>query len=259
MDFNDYWQENKRFVMTVAGGCLVFLVAELMIGSFIGDDLAAKQGEIGRTRRDLQKARYGPSDLAEARSENEQLKSASEVLLSAAAFVPRPEFRLDPEAGTPTNQYFARVEAVREALLRDAGRANVRLQDDLGLPALAPTREEEIVRYLEGLDLVERVCAIAIEEGVPRIDKIELRLDPSLFSTKPTTDIEKTLVKLRMTGPSAPLARLIVATQDPARGPSLLIDSLEMVPERNKAEESVLDIAFAIARLRTVELAPEEL
>lgn len=259
MDLNDYWQENKRFVMTVAGGLLAFLVGEMMIGSFIGDELVAKQAEIGRTKRDLGKSRFGPSDLAEARKENEELERVSDVLLGAAAFQPRAPFQLDPAKGTPTNQYFARVEDVRDSLLREAGRSNVRLQDDLGLPALAPTREDEVVRFLEGLDLVERVCRIAIREGVPRVDKIEIRLDPSLYSTKPSDDIEKTRVKMRMTGPSAPLARLIVATQDPAQGPSLLIDNLDMVPERNKAEQSVLEIEFAIARLKNIDAAPEEL
>lgn len=258
MDLNDYWQENKRFVLTVAGGLLAFLVGELLIGSFIGKDLVAKKAEVGRTRRELAKSRYGPEDLAAARAENEALSAVSGTLLAAAQFGPRPGFTLDGAGGTPTNQYVSRVEEVRDRVLRAAGRANVRVQDDLGLPALAPTREEEILRYLEGLDLVERVCTIAIEEQVPRVDRIEIKLDPTLFSTRSGGPIEKTQVKMRFTGPSAPLARLIVATQDPGRGPSLLIESLEMVPERNKVEESVLEIVFTIARLRVVEAPAEE-
>jgi hypothetical protein len=258
MDFNDYWQENKRFVMTVAAGLLVFLFGQLLVSSFFGKDLQSKREEIGRTRRDLAKGRFGSQELAQARSENEALKRVSDALLAAAAFRPRPAFVLDPAAGTPTNQYFARVEEVRDRLHRAAGRANVRIQNDLGLPALAPTREDEVVRYLEALDLLERVSQIAIEERVPRVERIEIRLDPSLHSTRPGGEIEKTRIKLRMIGPSAPLARLLVATQDPARGPSLLIDSLEMLPERTKTEESILDVVFAIARPRRPVALPGE-
>ena len=56
------------------------------------------------------------------------------------------------------------------------------IPDDLGLPALAPTREDELARYLEAFDLVERVIRLSFETGVRKVDKIQIRLDPKLRS-----------------------------------------------------------------------------
>jgi hypothetical protein len=116
--------------------------------------------------------------------------------------------RLDPKAGAATNQYFAAVSRVREELLRLAGRGNLRLPDDLGLPALAPTREAEIERYLEALDLVDRAVRLALANGVQRIDKIEIRLDPKLASRQGVGELEKTRVEVSASGRPAPLVPL---------------------------------------------------
>jgi hypothetical protein len=258
MDLNDYWQENKRFVLMVAAGAAVFLLGEALLGSFLGSELQAKRGEIRRTQTELGKSRFGPSQLATARSENEDLAAVVARLGEAVRFEPRPEFVLDPARGTTGNQYFAQVQRVRERLLSAAARENVRIRQDLGLPALAPTRDEELERNLEALDLVERVATFAIEAGVPRVEDIEIRLDPTLFARKQTGTIERTRIKMKLIGPSAPLARLLVMTQDPALGQPLLIDSLTMTPERTKADQADLEVVFAIVRLRGGEPEGEE-
>ncbi len=42
MDFNDYWQENKRFLITVGIGLLVFMIGEMILDSVWGEDLRAQ-------------------------------------------------------------------------------------------------------------------------------------------------------------------------------------------------------------------------
>src|SRR5688572_24338883 len=254
MDLNDYWQENKRFVMTVAAGLAVFAVGELVIGATLGDELAARQAEVRRTTSELRKSRFGGAERTEAQEENEALAQATSTLEAAVAFEPRPDFVLDPAVGSPTNQYFARAEAVRERIERAAGRQGMRIDRDLGLPALAPTRAEELGRHLEALDLVERVCDIALEVGVGRIEDIHIELDPGFRSGKETGLFEKTKVQMKMGGPSRPLVQLLAATQDPARGRSLLIDVLAMTPETAKPSEAKLEVTFAIVRPRGVEV-----
>ncbi|MAF64233.1 MAG: hypothetical protein CMJ84_01055 [Planctomycetes bacterium] len=258
MDLNDYWQENKRFVMTVAGGALLFLIGELLIGKYIGGELTKQRASVARLTSDIAKPRFGRSDLGLARDENEALSTATETLAERVGFVPRPGFTLDPARGSVGNQYFARVSVVRDRLLSEAGRHNMRLQKDLGLPALAPTRPEEIERYLEALDLLERVVDIGLEVGVPRIDKIEIRLDPGLNARKGFGKLERTRVAMRLTGPSAALVRLLAETQSPARGASLSIDDLAMAPEKLKAGEAWMEITFTVIRLHGVGAEREE-
>lgn len=252
MDLNDYWQENKRFVLTVAAGLLVFAIGEMVIGNTLGDELSARQNDVRRTTADLRKPRFGGSERTTAEQENEALEKAASTLEAAVVFQPRPEFVLDPAAGSPTNQYFSRAEAVRERLERAAGRQGMRLDHDLGLPALAPTRADQLERHLEALDLVERVCDVALEMGVARIEDIQIQLDPSFLSGRASGPFEKTKIQMKMAGPSRPLVQLLAATQDPSRGSSLLIDELAMTPETAKPQEADLVVTFAIVRLRPV-------
>jgi hypothetical protein len=125
----------------------------------------------------------------------------------------------------------------------------VSIPDDLGLPALAPTREDELERYLEAFDLVERLVRLSFEVGVKKVDKIQIRLDPRLRSRKGLGRIEKTEIEMKFAGDSGALVRLIAASQDTSRGEVLLIDSCELVPERARPTRAVLDIKFVVARL----------
>ena len=55
MDLDGYWQENKRFVLTVAGGFLVFLIAFLVLDSSYGAEARGSRARlaelVGRLRR----------------------------------------------------------------------------------------------------------------------------------------------------------------------------------------------------------------
>lgn len=253
MDLNDYWQENKRFVMTVASGLVVFAIGSQIIGSTIGADLKQERGSLARKTTEYRKSRYLPSDLTLAREENAKLEGVVAELAGRVGFVPRPEFVLDPARGSAGIQYFDEVSRVREGLLRRANRNNVRIVPDLGLPALAPTRDDEIERHLEALDVIDRVLNFAVDEGVSRVEKIAIRLDPGLRSRKGIGRVEKTKVTMKMSGPSGPILRLIAATQAPSNGASIIVDSLTMVPERLKTDEAKLEITFLVPRLSLVD------
>lgn len=249
MDLNEYWQENKRFVLTVLGGAVVFMIATQMIDSFIGNDLRAKKRTRDAVQGQLRESRYLARDLTAARTQNEALATAREDLAQYVSYPTREEFRLDADKGSAGHQYFAAVQRVREDLLRRAGRRNIRLAQDLGLPTLAPTRDDEIERHLDALDLIERVVNLAIDERVERIDKIEIKVDPSLHGRKGVGRVEKTRVKMKMVGASAPMLRVIAATQSKDLGPSILIEEIEIIPERTKTDEVRLEVTFLAPRL----------
>jgi hypothetical protein len=266
MDLNDYWQENKRFLVTVASGVLVFGIGSMLIGTYFGDELDRQRRSLSSTRTKLARdAMYTPADLSAAQEENEALQKTVDVLSQAAAFRTRPEFVLDPKRGSPSNQYFGVVSAVREDLLRQAGRANMRLPEDLGLPALSPTREPDIARYLESLDLIDRVVRMALVTGCERIEKIEIKLDPRLNSREGVGRVELTRVTFSFSGKGGPLVQLLLESQQPGTrdqngvplGGPLLIDKVEMVPARTGSEVG-LDVTFACARVAASETARAE-
>jgi hypothetical protein len=257
MDLSNYWQENKRFLVTTACGVIVFAILWMVIDRYFGAELRRQRSIVSTTSTKLGKDKlFGPSDLDEAEKEHAALTAAVETLSKAAAFAARRQFVLDASRGSPSSQYFAAVSAVREDLLRQSGRANMRLPEDLGLPALSPTREPDIVRYLEALDLVERTVRTALTTGCGRIDKIEIRLDPRLYSREGVGRIEKTRVTFTLSGAGGPLADFLVLTQKSgekdqngaALGGPLNIEKSDMVPARTGAEAS-LEVTFVCARL----------
>ncbi len=249
MDLNEYWQENKRFVLSVLGGGLVFLIATQVIDSMLGDKLRDQRRTHDSVQRELKKSRFLANDLATARSQNGELEEAYEDLAALVSYPTRAEFTLDSSRGSAGHQYFTAVSRVREDLLRRAGRRNIRIAPDLGIPADAPTRDDEIARHLDALDLVERVVSLAIEEGVHRIDKIDIKLDPGLRGRKGVSGVEKTRVKMKMVGPSAPMMRVIAGTQAGGASPAILIEELEVIPERTRSDEARLEVTFLAPRL----------
>lgn len=261
MDFNDYWQENKRFVTTVAGLAVFFLAGRWALAETFTSDLTAAQGSISRSRRGLGEAMFTATDRAQAEGENESLRAAVEQLEQAVEFEPRPEFRLDPAGGSSQNQYQRAVSRVRDDLLLRANRANLKLDAGLGMPKLSPTREAEIERYLEALDVIDAAIRLAIDAHVQRVDKIQIRLDPGLSSRTGLDRIEETKVELTMIGDSLALTRFLARTQRPAEGEKgrvLRIGSAELVPSRSKDDELRLDATLIIARLHAPPEQEEE-
>lgn len=248
MDFNDYWQDNKRFVMAVAAGALAFWIGFMIIDSSLGDAVTAASREVTSTERELKSITLTTADLRDAKTEHEALEAAVKELEARVAFQVRPAYAIEAGRGSASNQYFAQVSSVREELSREAGRLGVSIPDDLGLPALAPTREDELSRYLEAFDLVERVVRLGFETGVRKIDKIQIRLDPKLRSRQGLGLIEKTQVQVRLAGDSGALVRLLAASQDASGGSVLLIESCELVPERARPTHAILDVRFLVAR-----------
>jgi hypothetical protein len=249
MDLNDYWQENKPFVGAVAGGGVAFLLGWLAIDAVWGSDIRAKETQVARQERELGQPAHTPQHLADARAENERLREAVGRLEQAVAFVPRPEFRLDPAAGSPSTQYLGVLAGVREDLRQRANRANLELDSLLGMPALSPTREEEIVRYLEALDLIETVVDRALAARLARIESIKIQLDPGLYSREGLPPIERTRVSFTLSGSALGVERLLVATQRPQDGRVLQVESAEIVPSRARDGEVRLELGLSVVRL----------
>jgi hypothetical protein len=251
VDLNGYWQENKRFVVTVGAGALAFVVAFWVETSLFQDNLNSTRREIQRYTNQLAEARYTSQDLADAERENEALKSAHERLVQAAAFHARPEFVADPAAGSAGNHYLRTLARVREDLMQRANRGGLEVDSSLGMPELSPTVESEIVRYLEALDLVESVADLALRARAKRIDKIQVRLDPAHATREGVGALERTRVDVSISGSSLALTRILAWSQRPPQGGRVLaLDKFELLQSRSKRGEVRLDATFVVARVR---------
>lgn len=247
---NDWWQENKRFAVLVVSGAIVFVIGLMLIDRFFAQELKSRQAALGSVQRKLSNdSLFDTTQLAALQAENETLTKTLATLRGSVAFEPRPAFRLDGKKGAAGNQYFQIVSTTREELLTLAGRANLRIPEDLGLPALSPTREPDIERYLEGFDLVDRSVRMAISTGVERIDRILVKLDPRLSSREGVGSVERTRVEMALSGRPTPLVNFLVATQAAKAGGPLVIEKCEMQPARTKTDEALLEVTFIVVRL----------
>lgn len=251
MDLNDYWQENKRFLLTVGAGALVFIVGLVFIESSFGAELADVRGTLGRNRGDLlapKNPRYSAEDLKLARAEHDALVQAVDTLKGAVAFRPRERFRLQPGAGTPGNQYFGLQDEVRLELRTLAGRNRVAIPEGVDLEMLESTRAEVVVRHMEILDVIDRVLRLAVESGVRQIRSIKPRLDPA-FESGRLGRIETTTVEFELLSPAGPILETLRATQTREDVAPLPIGELDVTPQRAKQDEVRVKVVFLIVRL----------
>lgn len=260
MDLDGYWQENKRFVTSVAGGGLGFLLLWWVIDHNLGADLRRMEARRARLKNDLGESMYANSDLDRAQAENDALRASVGALREHSDFRARADFTLR-EGDAPSSRYVTVVSAVRETLLQDAGRAGLVVPADLGLPTLAPTREAEIARTLEALDAVERLVRLSIAARVQRIDQIRIRLDSRLLAGKPIADLERTEIELALSGPSEPIVRLLELCAEPVDGRTLLVRRAEIKDARGRRNEVRLELELAVTHphgLGAVEDAQEQ-
>jgi len=255
VDLDAYWQENKRFLVAVGAGVVLFLIGWMAIASFFGDELASQRRRQKALEADLKQPLHSSSALAAARAENEALEQVFGELAGRVEFAPRPEFALRP-GDAASSRYFGVVSDVRDDLLVRCGRAGLAFPDDLGLPKLAPTREQEIARYLEALDVIEATLQLGIEAGCERVDRLRVELDPRLRSNRPVEDLEKTLIECRLVGAAPPLVALLGLLQQERDGRVILVERAEMQAARSAGDDVRLDLVLAVAHLHGLGPAP---
>jgi hypothetical protein len=254
MDLSNYWQENKRFLVSVGIGVVAFIGGWMTIDSYVGADLRAQRARKSKVEGELRAPLFSAQDLERANAENEALRKACDALRKELEFVPRPEFRMDKGA-TATSRYFTALERTREDLKRRAGRAGLAVPPDIGMPAVAPTKEAALARYLEALDAIEQVVTAAIAAGCQRVDKLAVRLDPALLSGKPITGVERTHVEVQLSGAALPLAKLACSLQDRSSGRVLPVERADFAPSRTRGSDEVrLEIVLLLPHLGSLGL-----
>ena len=266
MDFDGYWQENKRFVLRVMGAVVAFFAGIFTVDSLYAEDIAGATRSVRQRERELAQPMYDASDRDQARRENEALRNSLAELTELVAFETRPGLRLRPDGGSAANQYLRALSDVRERVLVAAGRAKVTIDPGLGMPKLSPTAEDEIERTLQALDAIELFASLAIEARVRRVEDIRVVGGPrSPRGRTAGPNAERTRVRLSVVGSSSALTALLLRTQRPAlRGPALHgadadgrtlhLDEIEVLAARGRKGELRLDLELVLARFEAASL-----
>lgn len=162
MDLQDFWQENKRWVLGVVAGLIVYWIGSSIVGAAFGGEAAVKGVKalaVGLNREEF----YDREALEAARAENERLKELAARVRAHVGFVPDDEFVLvgkgDPEL------YFPDVERrVRQHVLVRAQELSVAL-DERGLVWPPPVGREEIQERLIGLCALQHAADRLLDAG----------------------------------------------------------------------------------------------
>ncbi len=250
MDIEAYWQENRSFVLGVGAGLLAFLIGRAVIARTVGADLRQANSKVasaeGALRR-LAREGFSTDTIDNIERDNDALREALERLRPLVDFQARPDFTAEDGRVTPAI-FLGAAARLREELRPAAGRANVALDETLGLPEQSPTREDELARHLLALDQIEHLVRIAIDERMDEIKRLRIRLDPGLRG-RGTGRIERTRIDARLVGNNLSLLETLRRLQSEPRmkGEQALVESFELSSLRENPDDGQLDLVLVVA------------
>lgn len=256
MDTEQFWQENKRFILTLAAGMLVFFIANATIERLYGAPIDSARTATTRAMRELSDDLYSSSDRELAEQENVALAAGFATVEESAAFKPRPEFRPSSAEAAKSEAIFA-VEGVHERVRDLASRSRTRLPDGLDLDAITTTNVDEIERRMHAVDLLERALSLALRSGIRNVRSISIDLDPAFRSSRGIGPVERTKVTIDVESTAEAVTRWLALAltpdpNDPMRSQALPIESLEMQRVSTKEDEVQTDVTFLVLRVHEV-------
>ncbi len=186
MDAHELWQDNKRWILGVVLGVLVFWIAGQVIAGLYGR--SAVERRLATAQAALKgQSFYAAPALAAAQREREELDAARARLQAALVFQPGQDFVLESKV-THDLHWDEVNRRVRRALIARAEALGVELpQKNLEWPPTPPTREETQIA-LVGLSLGEQVATRLLDahERVREADATALGLvGVDLFQVQP--------------------------------------------------------------------------
>ncbi|RMH04031.1 MAG: hypothetical protein D6702_04170 [Planctomycetota bacterium] len=257
MNFDAFWQNNRRFLTGVAVGLLLFLIGRAVVSRTAGADIAAHERSIRASSNALSKAHVPANEVARAERVLADLEQRARELA---------ELSLPPSAGDPAFADFApapgqspsrhyieftgrrRSELTGLALLND-----VDLDDSLGLPAESPTQAQAIARVLRGFYVVDRVVRAAIGAGARRIEDIRIE---TRRKKRRDQVLDLTPVSLDVVLPGEALDPFLSALV--GAEPPLGLIGFEVLPADRKTGERRVALRFEAAPLPAVAEEEEE-
>jgi hypothetical protein len=201
MNMAEIWEEHKVFLMGLGAAVVVFFVTSGILGSAYfdaADDVEAKGDRLITTLASIPDPARGA--LREIETIKKELAKTVEENARRVELRPGESFSLPPSGRDADLRFNALVQKLREELVDASAPLDVTVDPGLGLPESTPTSRQEIEGYTVGLQVVERVCRIAVEEGALSIAPI--RILPRSVSRfgRGERFVEKIEVEARVTG-----------------------------------------------------------
>ncbi|MBL9078616.1 MAG: hypothetical protein JNL08_13985 [Planctomycetes bacterium] len=152
MDPGAFVQENKKWLIGVAIGGVVYLVASAVLGS-IYDAEGARREQRNLLRQAGGTPLYDSAALTAAKTEAEQLQAERQRLQQELAFVPQAKYELAGQ-GAADEYLFQVGRALKQAVLNAAAERDVQIADK-DVVWEVPTGVDEIRGVLFGLELLD--------------------------------------------------------------------------------------------------------
>ncbi|MFG0316667.1 MAG: hypothetical protein ACF8XB_05300 [Planctomycetota bacterium JB042] len=208
MDLNDIWQGNKRFILGVGAGFVVFLIGQATIGSLWSATGAAQtvRSNSGKLNRLETPSRSQASTVA---GENRELEERLEALVERMRFTTHEDYVLPAREPSPDLLYNEIRSSARDALVDVAARRNIQVVETLGLPEFTPSGREAIQRCLSGLNVVEQVVEAAILAGVRAVPEIEIVEERGRGRKSAESFVVPLRVRFRIEGSTASIAEVV--------------------------------------------------
>lgn len=154
MDAAAFVQENKRWLIGVATGGIVYLIASAVIASVYSADASLVE-----TRKLIRQAGTNPlhdgKALNAAREEAERLQAERQRLQTELAFVPTAKYQLEGK-GAADEYLFSVGRELKQSILNAANERDVQVGDK-DVDWQVPTGVDEIRGVLFGLELIDEL------------------------------------------------------------------------------------------------------
>lgn len=155
MDVQEFWQENKRWVLGVVAGAIVVWIGTGVVDSAFGARSIAVRANTAAS--EIKKAHFDAQALAAVRKENEALTAMTARLRDAVGFVPDEDFVLEGK-GDPATWFPTIAHRVRTKVLRLAQESGVTLEDK-NLAWTPPVDREDVEARLVELCVLDHAAS----------------------------------------------------------------------------------------------------
>ena len=256
MNLDALWQRNRRFALGFAGATLGFFVLLWLLTSGAASRQASAGRALAKAAQDLRAPMFGDAQEREARRTLETLRERNARYAAMALPTVRPEYRL-PAGKAPAQYYIELTGALRQDLVAWALRNNCELDPSLGLPPVSPTQGPQIERVLRGLDVVERVARLAVQNGAARVDNVVIaeRGRRAAGAKAALLDLTPVTLEVSFAGASpTPFLRAMLA--EAAAGRPLGLAGVEVQEPNARTRERRILLEFAVGAMP--QTGPEE-
>jgi hypothetical protein len=247
MNFDAFWQTHRRFILGYGGAIIAFFILLAVLTSGARGERDTAERAQRKARRDLQEQRYSRAQVNDLEDRIEEFELRNTALAAHALPPFRVQFQIPP--GSPPSQHYIQTTgALRQDLVAWALRNDCDVDESLGLPPVSPTQAQQIERVLRGLDVVDRIVRLAVENGAAKVDKINIamRNQSGRGRNQPVLDITPVSLEVVFERRSAmPFLRAVLEQEEAGMPTGLMSMEVQELKPRRGERRVILEFGAA--------------